>query len=65
MLQQQLDRHQTEATTHQYQYATLKHSADEQAQLIATLKQQALQMRQAAIIGETQLNKWRHRSYSH
>lgn len=65
ILQTQLDRYQAEATTQQHQYATLKHSAEQQAQVIATLQQQTRQLRQAAAIGETQLNKWRHRSYSH
>jgi hypothetical protein len=64
MLQTRLNQRRDQQAAQQAKIATLLRKTQQQEQDIETLKTQAEQLRQAAAIGEAQLNRWRFNNFS-
>lgn len=64
MLQTRLNQRRDQQAAQQAKIASLLRKTQQQEQHIETLKTQAEQLRQAATIGEAQLNRWRFNNFS-
>lgn len=64
-LRNQLKQQVTKQAAQQQSHEFLQHRVEQQVHIIADLHQQVHQLRCSATIGETYLNKWRHRLFSY